>query len=172
MMFYYLMFSFNYIFLIIKHPLSMSLILMIQTLIISILSNMMSKNSWFSYILFLIFVGALLILFIYITSLTSNKLFNFSYKMLIIPFIMMFMMLMKIYYFINSDMLKMYMYMNYELIISDMLKIKNNYMLLLCMLFNFPSNMMILMIMLYLLFSLISIVKITKFNKGPMRKMN
>nr|YP_010555005.1 NADH dehydrogenase subunit 6 [Phthiridium szechuanum]UYP50985.1 NADH dehydrogenase subunit 6 [Phthiridium szechuanum] len=160
-----MLFSFNYIFLIIKHPLSMSLILMIQTLIISMLSNLMSMNSWFSYILFLIFVGALLILFIYITSLTSNKLFNFSYKMLIIPMILflMFMQLNKnlfMWNFINSDMLKIEKY-NYML---------NYYELI--MLFNFPSNMMILMIMLYLLFTLISIIKITKFNKGPMRKMN
>nr|YP_010875354.1 NADH dehydrogenase subunit 6 [Nycteribia allotopa]WGW15008.1 NADH dehydrogenase subunit 6 [Nycteribia allotopa] len=143
----------------------LSLILMIQTLIISILSSMMNKNSWFSFILFLIFIGALLILFIYITSLTSNKLFNFSYKMMMIPliFMLIFMMMNKKLYlwnFINSDMFIMEKY-NY---------INNFYELI--MLFNFPSNMLILMIMMYLLFTLISIMKITKFNKGPFRLMN
>nr|YP_010547115.1 NADH dehydrogenase subunit 6 [Nycteribia parvula]UYK51617.1 NADH dehydrogenase subunit 6 [Nycteribia parvula] len=160
----FMLFSLNYIFMIIKHPMTMSLILMMQTMMISILSSMMNKNSWFSFILFLIFIGALLILFIYITSLTSNKLFNFSYKMIIMPilFFLLFIFMNKSLFkwnFINSDMInfEMFNYLNfYELI----------------MLFNYPSNLLILMIMLYLLFSLISIMKITKFNKGPFRMMN
>nr|YP_010852545.1 NADH dehydrogenase subunit 6 [Nycteribia formosana]WGL38774.1 NADH dehydrogenase subunit 6 [Nycteribia formosana] len=161
----FFLFSFNYIFFITKHPLTMSLILMIQTLIISILSSMMNKNSWFSFILFLIFIGALLILFIYITSLTSNKLFNFSYKMIIMPLMFFF-----IFYLINKN-LYMWNFMNSDMLnMNNYNKISNLYELI--MLFNYPSNMLIFMIMMYLLFTLISIIKITKFNKGPFRMMN
>nr|YP_011035837.1 NADH dehydrogenase subunit 6 [Penicillidia jenynsii]WRI60693.1 NADH dehydrogenase subunit 6 [Penicillidia jenynsii] len=161
----FLLFSFNFLFLIIKHPLSMSLILLIQTLIISIMSGMMNKNFWFSYILFLIFIGALLILFIYITSLTSNKMFNFSYKMIFIPmfFFMIFLMMKMNFFnwnFMNSDMMKMNE-MNYSFNFYEFI-----------MLYNFPSNLIIFMTMMYLLLTLISIMKITKFNKGPFRIMN
>nr|UJI65684.1 NADH dehydrogenase subunit 6 [Basilia ansifera] len=153
----------NFLFLLIKHPLSLSLILMIQTFIISIISGMINKNFWFSYILFLIFIGALLILFIYITSLASNEIFNFSYKMIILFFIFM-ALLSKIpnffsWKFSNSDM-NTYMYYN----------IMNNTEFI--MLFNFPTNLISFLIMLYLLFTLISIIKITKFFKGPLRMMN
>nr|YP_010851770.1 NADH dehydrogenase subunit 6 [Penicillidia dufourii]WGH14998.1 NADH dehydrogenase subunit 6 [Penicillidia dufourii] len=161
----FILFSLNFMFFIIKHPLTMSLILLIQTFMISIMSGMMNKNFWFSYILFLIFIGALLILFIYITSLTSNKLFNFSYNMIFFPliFFLLYLLMNPNFYnwnFFNSDMFK----------INELNLLSFNYEFI--MLFNFPSNMIILMIMIYLLLTLISIMKITKFNKGPFRMMN
>nr|VFU78709.1 NADH dehydrogenase subunit 6 [Proasellus jaloniacus] len=50
--------------------------LLVSTLMIVILLNLLSSFPWLSYILFLIFLGGILILFTYISSLSSNLLFN------------------------------------------------------------------------------------------------
>nr|UJI65697.1 NADH dehydrogenase subunit 6 [Dipseliopoda setosa] len=160
-----LLFFFNSLFIFMKHPLSMSMILVSQTIIISFISGMMNKNFWFSYILFLIFIGAMLILFIYITSLSSNELFNFSYMMILFPMILTVIFLMSFKFswnFNNADMINyMNNYNNNNFNNSSFF-----------MLFNFPLNSIIIMMMIYLLMTLIVIIKITKFFKGPLRMMN
>lgn len=40
--------------------------------------NLINSNYWYSYILFLIIIGGLIILFIYFTSIASNSLINFN----------------------------------------------------------------------------------------------
>ena len=50
----------------------MGLTLLIQTILVSIISGLITKTFWFSYILFLVFLGGILVLFIYVTSLASN----------------------------------------------------------------------------------------------------
>jgi len=77
---YFLSFICSSIFSTIKHPLAMGLILLIQTIFICLLRGLLIKSFWFSYILFLIFIGGILVLFIYVTSLASNEIFSFSIK--------------------------------------------------------------------------------------------
>nr|YP_004891575.1 NADH dehydrogenase subunit 6 [Phalera flavescens]AEB71587.1 NADH dehydrogenase subunit 6 [Phalera flavescens] len=62
-----------------NNPLSMGLMILMQTLLICLLSGMMIKTYWFSYILFLTFLGGLLVLFIYVSSIASNELFNMKF---------------------------------------------------------------------------------------------
>nr|YP_010586235.1 NADH dehydrogenase subunit 6 [Himalopsyche eos]UZZ43997.1 NADH dehydrogenase subunit 6 [Himalopsyche eos] len=62
------------------NPLSMGILMLTQTLILSIIIAMKSQSSWFSYILFLTFLGGLLILFIYTASFSSNETFNFNFS--------------------------------------------------------------------------------------------
>ena len=56
----------------------MGLILLIQTFIVSLFRGGLLFTFWFSYILILIFLGAILILFIYISSLAPNQEFRMS----------------------------------------------------------------------------------------------
>nr|UFZ13226.1 NADH dehydrogenase subunit 6 [Neochauliodes tonkinensis] len=160
-----LLMSFN--FTIMNHPLAMGLILLIQTILISLITGFMLQTFWFSYILFLILLGGMLVLFIYMTSLASNELFSFSMKSLLMNFIiLMLMMLLMTKYIpfnnlLNLDMNKF----NYYSLYSE-----NNMELL--KLYNFPTMNLTLMLVSYLFLTLIIVVKITNINQGPLRQFN
>nr|QEI26028.1 NADH dehydrogenase subunit 6 [Abax parallelepipedus] len=158
------------IFLFLNHPLSMGLILLIQTMLISLMSSMYSYSYWFSYILFLIMVGGMLVLFIYMTSLASNEMFNFSTKLsmfMIMMIITMSISFMFIDYmlinplFKNSNMIEMF---------NNMMMFKNENLLSLNMIYNKPNNLITLMLVNYLFLTLIAVVKITDINYGPLRQ--
>nr|QQP21486.1 NADH dehydrogenase subunit 6 [Tipula melanomera gracilispina] len=162
----------SYLFTQMKHPLSMGFILLIQTFTISLITGSFTKTFWFSYILFLIFIGGMLVLFIYMTSLASNEMFNFSMKkFLMTSFILMFIML--IIYTMNDLSYFNSLLLNTEMksIINEMNFIKENN-LNLNKLYNFPTNMLTLLLINYLFLTLIIIVKITNNYYGPLRQMN
>nr|YP_009560244.1 NADH dehydrogenase subunit 6 [Oxysarcodexia terminalis]QAA79142.1 NADH dehydrogenase subunit 6 [Oxysarcodexia terminalis] len=164
-----LLFIFNFIFLNMKHPLAMGLTLLIQTTLICLTSGLMTKTFWFSYILFLVFLGGMLVLFIYVTSLASNEMFSFSIKLMITAMIMFTLSIM-ILFFIDKNIIMQYTNMEIKSIF-DM----NSYMmensLSLNKLYNYPTNLLTIMLMNYLLITLIAVVKITKLFKGPLRPM-
>nr|YP_009537776.1 NADH dehydrogenase subunit 6 [Ornithodoros coriaceus]AYN59508.1 NADH dehydrogenase subunit 6 [Ornithodoros coriaceus] len=57
------------------HPISMLIIMIMMTVYINILMYMMMKHTWFILIITLLMLGGLLVIFMYITSLTPNKKF-------------------------------------------------------------------------------------------------
>nr|AGO50137.1 NADH dehydrogenase subunit 6 [Kamimuria wangi] len=61
-----------------NHPLAMGLMLLLQLFLVTLITGFMTQSFWFSYILFLVFLGGLLVLFIYVTSLASNEMFTLS----------------------------------------------------------------------------------------------
>jgi NADH-ubiquinone oxidoreductase chain 6 len=67
------------IFIVLNHPISLGLVLIAHTLLISVVTGVVGGHFWFSYILFLVFLGGVLVLFIYITSLASNEKFTFDW---------------------------------------------------------------------------------------------
>nr|YP_010894856.1 NADH dehydrogenase subunit 6 [Amiota setosa]WJW73369.1 NADH dehydrogenase subunit 6 [Amiota setosa] len=153
------------------HPLSMGLMLLIQTTLICLLTGLMTKNFWYSYILFLIFMGGMLVLFIYVTSLASNEMFNLSIKLMLFSSIMLLILIM-ISLIIDKPLLMFFTNNN------EMDSLINNYTyfmensLSLNKLYNYPTNLITILLMNYLLITLIIIVKITKMFKGPLRMMN
>nr|AWH62907.1 NADH dehydrogenase subunit 6 [Hydrotaea leucostoma] len=164
-----LLFIFNFIFMNMKHPLAMGLTLLIQTFLISMLTGLMTKSFWFSYILFLVFIGGMLVLFIYVTSLASNEMFSFSIKLLMISIIFILTMFLTIY-FIDKNLLLQYS--NYEM--NSIINMNSYLMensLMLNKLYNYPTNLLTILLMNYLLITLIAVVKITKLHKGPLRTM-
>nr|UBI43119.1 NADH dehydrogenase subunit 6 [Proisotoma minuta] len=56
-----------------SHPIALTGLILTQALITCGLAWITLSLSWFSYILFLIFLGGLMVLFVYITSLASNE---------------------------------------------------------------------------------------------------
>nr|AVN67924.1 NADH dehydrogenase subunit 6 [Arenivaga sp. B097] len=143
-----------------KHPLAMNLILLIQTTLICMISGFMSQTFWFSYILFLIFIGGMLVLFIYITSLASNEMFYLSLKAVSLNMLWLPIMLLFLTPNNSWDMNLYNMSMNNE-IIYPMLK-----------LYNYPINFITITLALYLFLALIVVVKITNISEGPLRKIN
>nr|YP_009743872.1 NADH dehydrogenase subunit 6 [Batocnema coquerelii]QIE12628.1 NADH dehydrogenase subunit 6 [Batocnema coquerelii] len=152
-----------------NHPLSMGFMILIQTLLTCLLSGMLIKTYWFSYILFLTFLGGLLVLFIYVSSIASNEMFLMSnnFKMIFILFIFILFIIQMFFYKNlnwmnlnnNSEMNNFFnfMFFNNENKIN-MNKLYNNY-----------SSMLTLMLIIYLFITLIAIVKITNIFYGPLR---
>nr|APX40860.1 NADH dehydrogenase subunit 6 [Longitarsus curtus] len=147
-----------------KHPLTCGMILLMQTILTALYTGMMSLNFWFSYILFLIMIGGMLILFIYMTSVASNEKFKFNKKLFYLH--LMIIMTLMMMFFID------YYYMNLSINIIDtknfLLNLKNYNSMM--KYFNYPNFFLMTMMIIYLFITLIAIVKITKFNYGALRQ--
>nr|ALO76591.1 NADH deshydrogenase subunit 6 [Paromalus flavicornis] len=147
--------SVSSLFILLTHPLSMGLTLLIQVTLISLLTGYMNMNFWFSYILFLIMVGGMLVLFIYMTSIASNEMFKLSSKMIMMTVIILIMS--------TFTMQK----------VSKLSSLKMDYNpIFLSKFINYPSNILMFMMILYLFITLIVIVKISKIEYGPIRQKN
>lgn len=170
-MLYSLLFIFRIIFIQIIHPLAIGLILLIQTLLICLLTGLIAKTFWFSYILFLIFLGGILVLFIYVTSLASNEIFTISVKLTLISFTLLIIILI-VFYFIDKNIINIF-FNNTEIesIINQFSYLTEN-SLSLNKLYNYPTNLITILLINYLLVTLIAIVKITKLFYGPLRLIN
>nr|YP_009327175.1 NADH dehydrogenase subunit 6 [Orthetrum sabina]ANX09999.1 NADH dehydrogenase subunit 6 [Orthetrum sabina] len=146
------------------HPMNMGITLLIQTIMMAILMGLMSYSSWFSYILFLVFLGGMLVLFIYMTSIASNEMFkksNYMYSIIIMMMIVLSMIIM----FLDPFMFNMNM--------NDSFMHNTNLpTMVMSPLYNNPISLITVFMVLYLLLTLIVIVSLTKFNKGPLRPMN
>nr|AYN50396.1 NADH dehydrogenase subunit 6 [Laparocerus freyi] len=150
------------IFIFLNHPLSMGFILLSQTILISIITGMMNLNFWFSYILFLIMIGGMLVLFIYMTSIASNEKFKFSNK---ITFIISLTLIMMTMIFLMDNFFTLTEMNNLDSMNLNSLNINlsmNKYL-------NKPSMLTMILLMNYLLLTLIAIVKITQSKMGPLR---
>nr|YP_009180600.1 NADH dehydrogenase subunit 6 [Procambarus alleni]ALM30825.1 NADH dehydrogenase subunit 6 [Procambarus alleni] len=151
------------------HPLSMGLTLFIQTLIICITSGFSNNSFWFSYILFLIFLGGMLVLFIYVASLASNEMFGVSFVTLLsLTFVMLMMCLISFFMdpllttskfsISSSSILFTYKFSNAPLMTSTI--------------YNSSSMMFTLFIISYLLLTLFAVVKIINVHSSPLRVNN
>nr|YP_009538075.1 NADH dehydrogenase subunit 6 [Limenitis fortuna]AYN60831.1 NADH dehydrogenase subunit 6 [Limenitis fortuna] len=153
----------------INHPLAMGLLILIQTLLTCLISGMMINTYWFSYILFLIFLGGLLVLFIYVSSVASNELFKIhftsKFSFIYILFIMIFSILLKnnlswMNFSFNDEMINFF---------NSNLFFNNEYNFNLSKLYNKQNYLMMMMMIIYLFITLIAIVKITNIFFGPLR---
>nr|YP_009502941.1 NADH dehydrogenase subunit 6 [Isoperla eximia]AXG21544.1 NADH dehydrogenase subunit 6 [Isoperla eximia] len=154
-----------------SHPLAMGLMLLIQTLCICLLTGFMTQSFWFSYILFLVFLGGLLVLFIYVTSLASNEMFSMSTSTL---FLGGTMLVIGVFFTLIIDPLPYLI----NCLNADMMDVSmiNFYYeeasLSLTKLYNQPTGLITLMLVLYLFLTLIAVVKITCIFFGPLRQKN
>nr|QNP09685.1 NADH dehydrogenase subunit 6 [Ochthebius sp. IBE<ESP> AV177] len=154
-----ILFSLTFIFM--MHPLSMGMILLLQTISVALITGLLHVNFWFSYILFLIMIGGMLVLFIYMTSMASNEKFKFNKNLI---FILSMLIIFSMMIFYNLDLFMM---------IIQMINCKINFSLnwlSLSKFYNTPSNMIMFMMIIYLFITLIAVVKITDFNSGPLRQ--
>nr|QFG40109.1 NADH dehydrogenase subunit 6 [Alpheus bellulus] len=155
----------SYLFTRLQHPLAMGLTLIFQTTLICLSSGSTSNFTWLSYILFLIFLGATLVLFIYVASLASNEMFNLSYPMALVmasPLLLSLPILLK-------DELIQPIKPNSEkssLITSEIL---SDPTFNLSMIYSPSTAFLTSFVILYLLLTLIVIVKLSSSSTGPLR---
>nr|AFQ62208.1 NADH dehydrogenase subunit 6 [Xyletinus sp. XYL01] len=148
---------FSLFFISLNHPLITVLILILMSTLISLFTGILVNSFWFSYMLFLIMVGGMLVVFIYMTSVASNEKISINYKFLILsllfsPLILVFNIFMK--NLMNNS--------------SNMILKSQESMMIKFMIF--PYFMMMMMMIIYLLITLIATVKITRLNMGPLRQ--
>nr|UBI44049.1 NADH dehydrogenase subunit 6 [Leptomithrax sp. QNL-2021] len=157
----------SFLFTRLHHPLSLGLVLLTQTILISLSSGLNTHSFWFSYILFLIFLGGMLILFIYVASLASNEFFKFSYSYLFLSlsFIFLFTFLS---FFLDLNISSP---LN-SLPISSISNPQNLIMFIISWIYSYSIMKTTLFIIFYLLLTLIVVVKITNLFKGPLRLSN
>nr|UPX88665.1 NADH dehydrogenase subunit 6 [Leuctra fusca] len=162
--------SLSVIFTQMNHPLAMGLMLLAQTLMICLLTGMMTKSYWFSYILFLVFIGGLLVLFIYVTSLASNEMFTLSASsMLMVTTIMGLTMTLLL---IVDPTLFTTTLSPSDMNSSTLMITPDSTLMSLSKLYNQPTDFITAMLILYLFLTLIAVVKITSIFQGPLRQKN
>nr|YP_010599798.1 NADH dehydrogenase subunit 6 [Nola angustipennis]WAL04258.1 NADH dehydrogenase subunit 6 [Nola angustipennis] len=156
-----------------NNPLSMGIMILTQTLLTCLISGMLIKTYWFSYILFLTFLGGLLVLFIYVSSVVSNELFNPSMNMKIF-FIMNMLLMMMLQIIYMNNLTWMNLSINDDMINFNMMTNLINYenKINLNKLYNNQTFLMMMMMIIYLFITLISVIKITNIFYGPLRSSN
>nr|AXS65488.1 NADH dehydrogenase subunit 6 [Silvanidae sp. KM-2017] len=137
-----------------KHPISMGMMILTQTMIISMNSNLKLSNPWLPYILFMIMVGGLMVLFMYMTSVASNEKFKFSAKTTTMASIMVMITIM--------------MWSPNKILPSQTLKL--NEPLFLTKFITPPNNNMFILMIIYLLITLVATIKIMGINSSPLRQ--
>nr|YP_010692519.1 NADH dehydrogenase subunit 6 [Ixias pyrene]WBV74672.1 NADH dehydrogenase subunit 6 [Ixias pyrene] len=166
------MIFFSSIMFFINHPLAMGLLILLQTMLLSLFIGLFTSTYWFSYILFLIFLGGLLVLFIYISSIASNELIIFSLKMKLSILSMMFLIFMfSIFNYKNLNLLNLFNNNVMEKFFHSFLFFQET-KINLSKLYNNQTFFITMMLIIYLFITLIAVIKITNIFFGPLRSFN
>nr|QZK21295.1 NADH dehydrogenase subunit 6 [Amitermes sp. ANIC 0026] len=142
-----------------KHPMAMGLMLLIQTTLVCLISGTMYSSFWFSYILFMIMIGGMLVLFMYMTSLASNEMFSPSNKMM-----MATLMLLPILMYMMPTVT------NNKEMNTHSTMMENEILTTTTVMYNQMMGTMTTLLVLYMLLTLIVVVNIINVSKGPLRQ--
>nr|YP_010363535.1 NADH dehydrogenase subunit 6 [Atkinsoniella uniguttata]UNZ12636.1 NADH dehydrogenase subunit 6 [Atkinsoniella uniguttata] len=140
------------------NPMSMGVILLIQTLLMTMLMNKLMLSSWFSMITFLMMIGGLLILFTYMSSIASNEKFKLKINLTLTLIIILM---------ITEEMMNE----NQIIEIQSLTNFTEEYFSMI-KLYNKKSMMLTIILVLYLLLTMIVVSKIVKHYEGPLRSKN
>nr|YP_009316758.1 NADH dehydrogenase subunit 6 [Anax imperator]AOW43649.1 NADH dehydrogenase subunit 6 [Anax imperator] len=153
-----------------NHPMNMGILLLIQTLLMCLITGCMGYTAWFSYILFLVFLGGMLVLFIYMTSIASNEIFHKSnYILMFISMSVIMFIALCIIIFADPIMIS---FNNTSEITSMINMFNTTEKNIMSSLYNYPNALITIFMVIYLFLTLIVIVYITKSHQGPLRPMN
>uniref|UniRef100_A0AAU8G8E9 NADH dehydrogenase subunit 6 n=1 Tax=Colposcenia ignota TaxID=3230277 RepID=A0AAU8G8E9_9HEMI len=145
----------SWLFSLFTYPIPLGFMIMCQTLFTCIFIRAMTSSSWLTMTMFLIMVGGLMIIFLYMTSISSNNMMKEIKKTKIFFIIILWYPISMM--FINFNTLE-----SLSLIDSfnkEFLKMFSST--------NYQSSMFLFV---YLLVALVSFIKIMNLTKGPMRK--
>nr|YP_010586391.1 NADH dehydrogenase subunit 6 [Molannodes epaphos]UZZ44179.1 NADH dehydrogenase subunit 6 [Molannodes epaphos] len=153
------------------HPLMMTILMIIMNTLICLLMNSLNYYMWFSYIMFLIIIGSLMILFLYISNLTSNKMKIFSMKKIILAINLTIMALLIFNFMYNPKYMNIFTN-NQKKIFSSSFNLYYNEMeplMNLSKLYNNFSLWLSILLMTLLLMMLMISIKISNLFQGPFR---
>nr|YP_009459892.1 NADH dehydrogenase subunit 6 [Hydropsyche orris]AUT18157.1 NADH dehydrogenase subunit 6 [Hydropsyche orris] len=148
----------------IENPLNMGLSILTQTLLLCLTLNFNLNFYWLSYILYLIMLGGILILFMYMCSIASNEIIKINsnyFVFLIFTFMLIYFFVTQIdWMYINSINLNKLIYL-FPMEKLSMSKIYNNY-----------TMYMSIFLVIYLFILLLMVTIMVNSNKGPLRMSN
>lgn len=153
--FYSIITTLSIIFLWLKHPIRIGLILILQTINIAIITGIILSNFFFSYIIIIIILRGALVLFIYIARIASNEKFYTPIKIIIVYFI-----IIRIIMYLSKDIDIIYYPKNTNIKYDIITLIK---------LFNSSSAYITIIIIIYLLLTIIIVSYIANRQEGPLR---
>nr|YP_010535659.1 NADH dehydrogenase subunit 6 [Alectorobius puertoricensis]UYB78545.1 NADH dehydrogenase subunit 6 [Alectorobius puertoricensis]UYB78558.1 NADH dehydrogenase subunit 6 [Alectorobius puertoricensis] len=129
------------------HPIMLIIIMILTTITLNMYMYMYMKFSWFILMITLLILGGLLVIFLYITSLTPNKKFIFK---------KMYFFMIPLTFMLNTKQMTFFSTKNYQMMT----------------LFS-PTSLTILMfILIYLMLTLISIMVMIKSSMAPLKSIN
>nr|QAX91061.1 NADH dehydrogenase subunit 6 [Schedorhinotermes sp. 6 MW-2019] len=142
-----------------KHPMAMGLILLTQTILMCLISGTMFKSFWFSYILFMIMIGGMLVLFMYMTSIASNEMFLSPNKMIIIV-----TLTIPLIYTMMMDPTSNKEMSDYNTMTENEVTTATTPM------YEQMTGTLTILLVMYMLLTLIVVVKMININWGPLRQ--
>lgn len=131
------------------NPLTIGLLILILALILSIIFSM-SMSSWIALLIFLIYIGGILVIFSYFVAITPNQ--NLSTIVILTTLLLSFIALSFISFIFNMQTPVNIRYLTQTNIIYEK--------------FNIP---VLIILALILLFTIVVVVKVSIHNKGPLR---
>nr|YP_010579426.1 NADH dehydrogenase subunit 6 [Leptestheria dahalacensis]UNY33482.1 NADH dehydrogenase subunit 6 [Leptestheria dahalacensis] len=141
------------------HPLAMAFNLFLQTLLFCVLIGSFHSSYWLSYLLFLVFLGGLLIIFAYVSTLASNEKFFFTFSSAFFLFASFFLC-----WSLYMPVLKSELATSGNLFESTSFLIESQ----VADLYSFTSSALIYLVI-YLLLCLLIVVRISRLEEGPLR---
>nr|UPL65218.1 NADH dehydrogenase subunit 6 [Megaris sp.] len=150
-----LIISMSFLFIWLKHPMSMGICLITLTVIMAMLMNILLKSSMLAYILIIIMLSGVMVLFIYMASVASNEKFHFSWNLLTMFLLINIIFMTTLNYspFFYKNMVPM-MTQDYSMILS---------------IYMYPNNYMILFIIMLLLMMMLVVFYLVTSKEGPLR---
>uniref|UniRef100_A0AAU7VBE5 NADH-ubiquinone oxidoreductase chain 6 n=1 Tax=Malostenopsocus yunnanicus TaxID=3074937 RepID=A0AAU7VBE5_9NEOP len=156
------MFMFFYL----NNPLTLGLILILQTITLALFLGNLIKSFWFLYLLILIFIGGMLVLFIYVTSIFPNEKFDINNNNTLNMIGIMIFLLLSITIYIN------FFNLSPPIESLEYLMLDNKFLIPSVKMFSFYTSLLFIFMVNYLFYCMIVVIKIVNFFKGPLRKMN
>nr|YP_010736907.1 NADH dehydrogenase subunit 6 [Pediopsoides anchorides]WEP24781.1 NADH dehydrogenase subunit 6 [Pediopsoides anchorides] len=141
---------------IMKTPLSMGTTLIMQTIMATMLMNKMMLTAWFPMVTFLMMIGGMMVLFMYMSSIAANEKFKMNLNMTI----MLILMIIITEEFLMENQINEKQKMMY-------MEIQETYSML--KLYNKKSMMITMFLVMFLLLTMVSVSKIVLHHKGPLR---
>uniref|UniRef100_A0AB38ZHA5 NADH dehydrogenase subunit 6 n=1 Tax=Ledropsis sp. 1 XYW-2023a TaxID=3078463 RepID=A0AB38ZHA5_9HEMI len=140
-----------------KNPMSMGLLLMFYSFFVSFLIGSIMLTSWFCIIIMLMMIGGLLVIFMYISSISSNEKFKVSLNLF---FVLMFII------FPFEEFLFEFHSFDYINMLND-LDLYESFFLV--SFYNKSCFCLTAFMVFYLIFTMIVVSSVVKHFKGPLR---
>uniref|UniRef100_A0AAU7YS36 NADH-ubiquinone oxidoreductase chain 6 n=1 Tax=Rhopalus tibetanus TaxID=3151528 RepID=A0AAU7YS36_9HEMI len=147
-----------FIFMWLKHPISMGITIIVQTLTICMITGMMLGTFWFSYLIMITMLSGMLVLFIYMASVASNEKFFTSAKLI---FFSMMMIMLGMIMELNSD------YLDNEFM--KMMTMMPMEVISLTSMFNMKFKFITMTLVTFLFFTMFTVSLIVNISEGPLR---
>nr|DAZ91365.1 TPA_asm: ND6 [Pandorites podoceroides] len=157
---FYLYILLNIMFLLATTPLMLATLIILIVCMVAIFTYSLTTTSWLSFIFFMLFISAMMIIFIYVASLASNEFITTSMPL---PFVFIFLFS---FLFLNpSTLLEDLTFFSVSTSITDATLTPNLMMKIYTPYISILSMFMII----YLFVALVVVAKNSSISKSPMR---